>query len=71
MNEPKNPWVQTGEILSIGLLILVSTLIGLAVGRWLDVMLGTNPLLAFVFTLLGVAAGLYETIRILVRATRD
>ncbi|NLN76715.1 MAG: AtpZ/AtpI family protein [Armatimonadetes bacterium] len=71
MNEPKNPWVQTGEILSIGLLILVSTLIGLAVGRWLDVKLGTYPLLAFVFTLLGVAAGLYETIRILVRATRD
>lgn len=71
MSEPKNPWVQTGEVLSIGMLILLSTLIGLALGNWLDGKFGTAPWLAFVFTLAGVAAGLYETIRILIRATRD
>lgn len=71
MNEPKNPWVQTGEILSIGLLILLSTLIGLGIGYWLDKKLGTAPWLIFVFTVLGLMAGLYEAIRILIRSTRE
>jgi ATP synthase protein I len=71
MSEPKNPWVQTGEVFSIGMLILVSTLVGLGLGYWLDNKFGTTPWLAFIFTLLGVAAGLYETIRILIRVTRD
>ncbi|NLN78210.1 MAG: AtpZ/AtpI family protein [Armatimonadetes bacterium] len=71
MNEPKNPWVQTGEILSIGLLILISTFVGMGIGYWLDKKLGTGPWLIFIFTLLGLAAGLYETICILIRATRD
>lgn len=71
MNEPKNAWVQTGEILSIGLLILLSTLIGLGIGYWLDKKLGTAPWLIFVFTVLGLMAGLYEAIRILIRSTRE
>lgn len=71
MNEPKNPWVQTGEILSIGLLILLSTLIGLGIGYWLDKRLGTAPWLVFIFTVLGLMAGLYEAIRILIRSTRE
>lgn len=71
MSEPKNPWVQTGEVFSIGMLIGLCTLIGLALGHWLDSKLGTSPWLAFVLTLVGLAAGLYETVRILIRVTRD
>ena len=71
MSEPKNPWVQSGEILSIGMLILVSTFAGLGLGYWLDSKLGTAPWLAFILTLVGLAAGLYETIRILIKATRE
>jgi len=71
MSEPKNPWVQTGELLSIGMLILVSTLGGLGLGYWLDGKLGTTPWLAFALTLVGLGAGLYETVRILIKATRD
>lgn len=71
MSEPKNPWVQTGELLSIGMLILVSTLVGLGLGSWLDGKLATSPWLAFVGTLVGLGAGLYETVRILIKATRD
>ena len=71
VNEPKNPWVQTGEILSIGLLILLSTVIGLGIGYWLDKKFGTTPRLIFVFTVLGLMAGLYEAVRILIRSTRE
>ncbi|MGI6294770.1 MAG: AtpZ/AtpI family protein [Armatimonadota bacterium] len=71
VNEPKNPWVQTGEILSIGLLILLSTVIGLGIGYWLDKKFGTTPWLIFVFTVLGLMAGLYEAVRILIRSTRE
>lgn len=56
---------------SIGLLIVVSTLLGLGLGYWLDSKLGTKPWLAFVFTILGLASGMYESYRIIMAAIRD
>ena len=53
------------------MLILVSTLIGIGLGMWLDGKLGTKPWLAVVLTIVGLAAGLYESIRILIQVTRD
>ncbi|MBI2843025.1 MAG: AtpZ/AtpI family protein [Armatimonadetes bacterium] len=62
-------WLRTlGVISSIGFLILIATGIGLIFGLWLDRMLGTTPWLAFVFTMLGLASGLVEAVRILVKA---
>jgi len=62
---------QAAMVSSIGLLIVVSTLIGLGVGYWLDSKLGTKPWLAFVCTLLGLAAGMYESARIILNAIRS
>lgn len=59
-----------GLITSIPLLILISVGIGLWVGMWLDSKLGTTPWLAIVLTLLGLAAGLYESARLLIDVTR-
>ena len=59
-----------GLITSIPLLILISVGIGLWVGMWLDSKLGTKPWLAIVLTLLGLAAGLYESARLLIDVTR-
>ncbi len=54
-------WMRTlGQLSAIGLLIGISTLIGLGLGYWLDGKLGTTPWLAFSLTLLGLAAGLYQ-----------
>jgi len=65
-------WIRTaGQVSSIGLLILVCMGIGLGLGYWLDSKLGTAPWLAFVMTLFGLAAGIYESVKILIRATRD
>ncbi len=64
-------WVRTAaQVWSIPVLILVSTLIGLGLGLWLDGKLGTKPWLAIVLTLVGLTAGLYESVRILIQVSR-
>lgn len=69
MRDAEPGWLRTmAAVSSIGLLILISTGIGLVFGLWLDRMLGTTPWLAFVFTLFGLAAGLVEAVKILIRA---
>lgn len=60
-----------GMVSSIGLLILVSTVIGLGIGYWLDSKLGTAPWLALILTIFGLASGLYEAVVILIRVTRE
>jgi len=60
-----------GQVSSLGLLILISTCIGLGAGLWLDGRLGTKPWLAFVLTVLGLAAGMYESAKILLKIVRD
>lgn len=72
MSEPKYGWMKAaGMLSSIGLLVLVSTLIGLGLGNWLDGKLGTAPWLAFFLTLFGLAAGLYEAVKLLIKVTRE
>ena len=72
MSESNYRWAKAlGMVGSIGLLIGVSTAIGLGLGYWLDSKLGTTPWLAFILTVFGLASGLYEAIRILIQATRD
>lgn len=53
------------------MLILVATGIGLGLGLWLDSKLGTKPWLAVVLCLFGLAAGLYESMKMLIEITRE
>jgi ATP synthase protein I len=72
MSEPDNKWMtQAAMVSSIGLLVVVATLLGLGFGHWLDTKFGTEPWLAFVFLLLGLAAGIYESARIILNAIRS
>jgi F0F1-type ATP synthase assembly protein I len=65
-------WMLTvAQVWSIPLLILIATGIGLGLGLWLDGKLGTKPWLAIVLSILGLAAGLYESAKILVSVTRE
>ena len=72
MSDSDFRWMKTmGQVSAIGLLILISALIGLGSGHWLDGKFGTTPWLTFVLTLFGLAAGLYESVRLLLQATRE
>ena len=51
----------------IGLILFVTTMGGLLLGRWLDQQLGTNPVLVISGFLLGIAVGAVADWRILSR----
>ncbi len=46
-----------GRVGSIGIEIVIATLVGYAAGLWLDGKLGTTPYLTLVGLVLGIAAG--------------
>lgn len=48
---------------SVGIELAVATAIGLGIGYWIDLQLGTYPWLMFVGLLLGVAAGFMGVFR--------
>ena len=63
-------WLKAAPVWSIPFLIPTATGIGLSLGLWLDSKLGTKPWLAIVLTFLGLAAGIYESAKILIEAAR-
>ena len=72
MKKDDNRWMgAAAQVSSIGLLVLISCMIGLGIGLWLDSKLGTSPWLTFIFTILGLAAGFYEAIRTLMKVVKD
>ena len=72
MPENDRKWIRNaGLASSIGILLVVSTVIGYALGNWLDKQLGTAPWLMLVFTILGIIAGFVEMLRIVDRMAED
>lgn len=58
----------------VGLNLVTSTFVGLAIGYWLDRWLGTAPWLLLVFLVLGIAAGfrnVLQEVRNIQRADKD
>ena len=64
-------WKALGELSSIGLVLVVATVIGLAGGYYLDRWLGTSPWLLLLGLVLGIAAGFVNLFRSVSRADRD
>lgn len=62
---PEKPlFRQLLEASSIGIHLVVSTFIGLAIGYGLDKLFGTSPYLTVIFLIIGIIAGFWELIRI-------
>ena len=72
MGDRKNhQWLtQLGMASTVGITLVVATGIGYFFGSWLDARLGTDPYLMLLFTLLGVAAGFYEMLKLVIRLSR-
>lgn len=65
-------WMRkAGLASSVGLVLVVSIVLGWAFGSWLDSKLHTAPYLMMLFTLLGIAAGFIEMIRIAQQLSKD
>ncbi|MCX6343933.1 MAG: AtpZ/AtpI family protein [Armatimonadetes bacterium] len=72
MSEPNFKWAKSlGLITSIPLLILISVGIGLFAGIWLDGKFHSNPWFTIILIILGLAAGLYESAKLLIDVTRE
>lgn len=65
-------WVEkAGLASSIGVTLVVSTVVGGLIGYGLDRLLGTKPWLLILFTILGIVAGFVEMIRTVIRISKD
>ena len=67
----RSVWAQIGFYSSLGFIVPAGAVGGYIVGWALDGWLHTSPVLAIILTLLGVAGGIIEVLRILLRAERD
>jgi ATP synthase protein I len=57
-------WIKRIVSLSaLGLTLVIATMIGFAIGYYLDSKLGTKPWLTLAFFLIGVAAGFYTVFK--------
>jgi ATP synthase protein I len=64
-------WKALGELSSIGLVLVVATVIGLVGGYYADRLLGTTPWLLLVGLVFGIAAGFVNLFRSVNRADRE
>jgi ATP synthase protein I len=64
-------WKALGELSTIGLTLVIATVIGLAGGYYLDRWLGTSPWLTLIGLLFGIAAGFVNLFRAVKRAERN
>lgn len=63
--DKKKEALRLGIISSLGLMLVLSTLIGYGIGAWLDSKLHTAPILTVVFLLLGIGAGFINLFRVM------
>lgn len=69
---PDYQWIRNAGVAStIGLVLVLSIVIGFLIGYGLDLLLGTKPWLMILFTLLGVAAGFIEMFKIVLGMSKD
>jgi ATP synthase protein I len=64
-------WKALGELSSIGLVLVMCTVIGLGGGYYADRLLGTSPWLLLLGLALGIAAGFVNLFRSVNRAERE
>jgi len=63
----ENPWAQVAFYTGLSVVIPICAVAGYGLGWYLDGHLHTAPVLAFLGTLVGAAAGLLDVIRTVVR----
>jgi ATP synthase protein I len=70
-NETKKQIRLVGLASTIGMSVVFSIFIGLAIGYWLDSKFGTLPLFSLVFLVMGVIAGFRNYYRFMKKQEKD
>jgi ATP synthase protein I len=65
--DPYRPQRTWAVLSAIGILLVLTTIIGYGLGRWADHRFGTDPWLSLVGVVVGAASGLVETVRLINR----
>ncbi|MED4164060.1 AtpZ/AtpI family protein [Halalkalibacterium halodurans] len=60
----KSPWRAIGLVSVISSYIVGGVVTGMLIGRFLDNMLGTEPILLILFLLLGLGSGFYGVFKV-------
>ena len=71
MDKPENNKKETlrlANLSSVGIALVICTVMGLGIGYWLDSILHTKPVLTLIFMLLGIAAGFLNVFRTLAQS---
>lgn len=64
-NKPeKSVFGQLLDASSVGIQLVISTFVGLAIGYGLDRLFGTSPWLTFIFLIIGIISGFRDLFRI-------
>jgi F0F1-type ATP synthase assembly protein I len=66
----KRSWGTGLEMTTVGITLVLATLMGYASGAWLDKRFGTEPILGAVGLMLGAAAGFVQLFRVVGAASR-
>ena len=66
----QSAWKALGELSTVGLTLVLATVIGLAGGYYLDRWLGTSPWLTLIGLVFGIASGFVNLFRTVNRAGR-
>ena len=71
MKEEDKGLLRTVAMLStLGLTMVIATMIGLAIGVYLDSKLNTSPWLTIIFLLIGIAAGFNKVIQVAIKEAK-
>lgn len=70
-NDKRHPFQAMALMSAILSQLVGSILVGIFVGKWLDEKTGTTPFLLIFGLLLGLAAGVFGTIHLIRRFSRD
>lgn len=72
MRENRQKWMRNAaQASTIGIVLVVATFIGYAIGHYLDRIFGTEPWLMLLFTVMGIIAGFIEMFRIVDLMTKE
>jgi len=69
-DDEQSAWKSLGELSTVGMTLVLATVIGLAGGYYLDKWLGTSPWLTLIGLGFGIAAGFVNLFRTVNRAGR-